>query len=354
MHYTSDMQIEVQQLLKTSASQEMPSSGKMEVLGSLATDFKSQQPTSDLDGLGAEIAPPLKKLIEFVESEDDITVFEDVIEKSLRSHGFKGSVEISCTMSKADDSKSESLESLQLKCVLKEPGIKLIVSKTVRKFSQKIAKIIDALHAHEGALERMKDCVTHMHLLQPHHRIAKIISTSVEAAASVREFFRLLGKHWNHIDVDLLIHILEAAECHPALKLLGEFLVNRDSELPLTKLMEEVEKSRSSKDTVCVKVKVNTERVTQEEYDALKSAVTGVLSIPRVSFSPPSISRGCFEVSWEMSAELLHYVQSVRITQNCLHLLARHDVISLTIGDSYHLVVPPLSYWDLDAKVRFQ
>ena len=353
MHYTSDMQIEVQQLLKTSASQEMPSSGKMEVLGSLATDLKSQQPTSDLDGLGAEIAPPLKKLIEFVESEDDVTVFEDVIEKSLRSHGFTGSVEISCSKSKADDSKRESLVSLQLKCVLK-PGIEIIVSKTVRKFSKKIGEIVDALHAHEGALERMKDCISHMHLLQPDHRITKIISTSVEAAASVREFFLLLGKHWNHIDVDLLIRILEAAECHPALKLLGEFLVNRDRKLPLTKLMEEVEKSRSSKDTVCVKVKVNKERITQEEYDALKSAVTGVLSIPRVSFSFRSTSRGCFEVSWEMSAELLHYVQSVRITQNCLHLLARHDVISLTIGDSYHLVIPPLSYWDLDAKVRFQ
>lgn len=345
-----DMQIEVQKLLKTPASQEVPSSGTVEELGSLATDFMSQQPASHFDGLGAEIAPPLKKLIEFVESEDDITVFEDVIQKSLRSQGFKGSVEISC--SKAGDSESESLESLLLKCVLKEPGIEIIVSKTVRKFSQKIAKIIDALHAHEGALERMKDYVTQMHLLQPRHRVAKIISTSVEAAASVREFFRLLGKHWNYIDVDLLIHILEAANCDPALKLLSEFLVNRDSKLPLTELMEEMEKSRSSEDTVCVKVKVNTERITLEEYDTLKSAVTGVLSIPRVSFSPPTISRGCFEVSWEMCAELLHYVHSVRITQSCLQLLARHDVISVTIGDSYHLVVPPLNYWDVDAKVH--
>ena len=342
LHPNADLQHEVQNLLEAS---QKPSTERL--VDSKASSNDTLPPAMGV----SEFAQVLKKMIELVESENDLTKYEEDIQQSLQHHGCNATVEIHCSTT-SEGSESKCVEKLQLTCTLIEAKVAITVSKTCKKFSVVMAKIIDALHAHEGALERMKDCIDQMHLLEPSCRLTRIISASVREATTVRQLFHLLGKHWNCIDVDLLQSILQAADCNPALKLLAEFLEDRDCSLPIKDLIKEINKSSSTEskgrsDPNCIELKASVEvdSMNLEEYSEKKAAICGTLEVPLESLTLTQIESGSFILTWQMSAELVKHVQSVQVSDANLHFLARQYITEISIEGCYNLPIPSLNTW---------
>ena len=106
---------------------------------------------------------------------------------------------------------------------------------------------------------------------------------------------------------------------------------------------ESVSKKESS---VKVEAKVDTDFLTLKDYDEKTSLLCGVLRLPRFALSYLHLASGCVLLTWQMSADLVEYVQSVQLTDSGLLLLAKHGFTNIEIANSYHIAIPNCSSWE--------
>ena len=288
----------------------------------------------------------------------------------------------------------------------------LAIEMSIPEFAEELALLItdlvELLDKHDGSLERMKTALENLVLPLSLKRLVHIVqSQRYEEARSVRELFKLLAPYWSCIDCNLLRVIVKASGCHPAIEKLEAFLQHRSAISPSLMLCNptkansriSTEREISQDDTpntaevsrviqtqpiqscdkhldtpstgelqcspigsqpcrreitmnedvsVKVKAKVDVNMLTLKDYDDKTSLLCGVLKLPRFALSYLRTATGCLLLVWQMSANLVSYVQSIQLTDNDLQLLAKQRFSYIMVADSYHICIPSHSYWDTD------
>ena len=288
----------------------------------------------------------------------------------------------------------------------------LAVEMSIPEFAEELALLItdlvELLDKHNGSLERMKTALENLVLPLSLKRLVRIVqSQRYEEARSVRELFKLLAPYWSCIDCNLLRVIVKASGCQPAIEKLEAFLQHRSAISPSLMLCNptkpnsriSTEREISQDDTpnktevsrviqtqpiqscvkhldapstgelqcnpngsqpcrreitmneevsVEVKAKVDVNMLTLRDCDDKTSLLCGVLKLPRFVLSYLRTASGCLLLVWQMSANLVSYVQSIQLTDSDLQLLAKQRFSYIMVADSYHICIPSHSYWDTD------
>lgn len=265
-----------------------------------------------------------------------------------------------------------------------------------------ITDLVELLDKYDGALGRMKVALENLVLPLSLKKLVHIVrSQDYKEATSVQELFKLLAPYWSCIDCNLLRVIVRASGCQAAIERLDKFLhhrsaispslvlyspvkanfselskgdikndtssdrneadrviVNQPIQSPAKSSMEESqctsipnqpteEKSDLKKESsVKVEAKVDTDFLTLKDYDEKTSLLCGVLRLPRFALSYLRLATGCVLLTWQMSAELVQYVQSVQLRNSDLQLLAKHGFSFINIANSYHIAIPNSSSWE--------
>ena len=264
-----------------------------------------------------------------------------------------------------------------------------------------ITDLVELLDKYDGALGRMKVALENLVLPLSLKKLVHVVrSQDYKEATSVQELFKLLAPYWSCIDCNLLRVIVRASGCQAAIERLDKFLhhrsaispslvlyspvkanfselskgdikndtssdrneadrviVNQPIQSPAKSSMEESqctsipnqpteEKSDlKNESSVKVEAKVDTDILTLKDYDEKTSLLCGVLRLPRFALSYLRLATGCVLLTWEMSVDLVQYVQSVQLTDSDLQLLAKHGFSYINIANSYHIAIPNSSSW---------
>ena len=218
----------------------------------------------------------------------------------------------------------------------------------------------------------------------------------IQEAKSVAEVFRYLKQFWSHIECELLSFVVEASSCEAATAKLQKFLSFREenaeriivhpsqpsppspgvqtpppseqtpppraqtpppseqtppprAQTPPTSLHEAsasdrpvvVEQPRAA----VIVASVDTDVLTQKDYNTISGLVCSVLSIPKHVLDFLGTEEGSVRLKWRVHAALVGSIKSLRISDSHLQLLARHGVTRITVGHSYELCISTLHYW---------
>ena len=90
---------------------------------------------------------------------------------------------------------------------------------------------------------------------------------------------------------------------------------------------------------------VDTDVLTQKDYNTISGLVCSVLSIPKHVLDFLGTEDGSVRLKWRVHAALVGRIKSLRISDSHLQLLARHGVTRITVGHSYELCISTLHYW---------
>ena len=90
---------------------------------------------------------------------------------------------------------------------------------------------------------------------------------------------------------------------------------------------------------------VDTDVLTQKDYNTISGLVCSVLSIPKRVLDFLGTEEGSVRLKWRVHAALVGSIKSLRISDSHLQLLARHGVTRITVGHSYELCISTLHYW---------
>ena len=272
-----------------------------------------------------------------------------------------------------------------------------------------ITDLVELLDKYDRALRRMKVALENLVLPLGLKKLVRIVrSQEYKEATSVQELFKLLAPYWSCIDCKLLHIIVRASGCQPAIEMLDKFLHHRSAVSPslvlytpaktnpsksskgdisisdtlpdrkeedrvivdqpiespakhlVTPSMEESqctsipnqptkrESDSKRESSVKVEAKVDTDFLTLKDYDEKTSLLCGVLRLPRFALSYLRLATGCVLLTWQMSADLVEYVQSVQLTDSDLQLLAKHGFTNIKVADSYHIAIPCFAFWETD------
>ena len=272
-----------------------------------------------------------------------------------------------------------------------------------------ITDLVEFLDKYDGALGRMKVALENLVLPLGLKKLVRIVrSQEYKEATSVQELFKLLAPYWSCVDCKLLHIIVRASGCQPAVERLDKFLhhrravspsvvlysptgenssesskwdilksdtsserkeadrviVNQPMQSPAKHLVtpskeesqcvsipnQPTERESDSKRESSVKVeaKVDTAFLTLKDYDEKTSLLCGVLKLPRFALSYLHLATGCVLLTWQMSADLIEYVQSVQLTDSDLQLLAKHGFTNIKVADSYHIFIPCFAFSETD------
>ena len=229
----------------------------------------------------------------------------------------------------------------------------------------------------------------------------------IEEAKSVAEVFRYLKQFWSHTDCELLSFVVEASNCDAATARLQKFLSFREENAeriivhpsqpsppspgvqtpppseqapppgaqtpppteqtqPPTVLTpppnEQAPPPRAQTPlpspheastsvvagqhrAVIIVASVDTDVLTQKDYNAISDAVRSVLSLKKHVLVFDGTEEGSVRLKWRVNAALVGSIKSLRISDSHLQLLARHGVTRITVGHSYELCISTLHYW---------
>ena len=105
-------------------------------------------------------------------------------------------------------------------------------------FAALLSDLTCLLERHEGALYQMKLTFQFIaRIMKSKAYYTLLQSKRYKKIKSVDDFFLLLTKFWKPVDCSLLITLVKATHCEPAIKRLQAFLSSRDVEEDMTQLM---------------------------------------------------------------------------------------------------------------------
>ena len=215
----------------------------------------------------------------------------------------------------------------------------------------------------------------------------------IEEAKSVAEVFRYLKQFWSHTDCELLSFVVEASNCDAATARLQKFLSFKEENAeriiihpsqpslpspgaqtpppcvqtpppgaqttppteqtpPLRAQTPPTSPHEASTSVVAgqhraviIVASVDTDILTQKDYNAISDAVRSVLSLEKHVLVFDGTEEGSVRLKWRVHAALVGSIKSLRISDSHLQLLARHGVTRITVGHSYELCISTLHYW---------
>jgi len=153
---------------------------------------------------------------------------------------------------------------------------------------------------------------------------------------SIDMLWKKLGTFWNIFDYDLLILVVDIAECAKAEEILDNFQARidvstfEDAGFVLhCKLCKEDEEQAWS----WLRVKVNTEKCTFDIKERVKEIVSENFGLKKCSLCFKGIQAGCYEFVYLISKALMTHLTELKITGSTIAKFAANNIISLQIDD---------------------
>ena len=199
-------------------------------------------------------------------------------------------------------------------------------------------------------------------------------SLECQSATNASEFFTAMAPSWNAIDTDLLETVVKASGSDAAMMTLQNFLDKRDLDTPLdTKLVRPLQpalEKLSSEDTTVdggailtsrqqaaavnaqlLVVTTNRDQLSIAEMHEIKATVAHILFLPKQSLVYVDSFTGSVTLMFWISKNIVKYIAALLLLLHQLRFLRSRGVLEVTIGDEYHLVLPPLQVGVVDGSV---
>ena len=254
------------------------------------------------------------------------------------------------------------------------PEVAISIPQSNSDFAIFMAELTEILEGHPKALPRMKIALKHLLLPLGIKRLARIVrSKEYQEAETVDRFFELLAPHWNSVDFSLLQTPVKASRCQPAIKKLEEFLSERKQISRFLVLqqaehqLEQTHKQQATTHDVAslqlrqvdgtnsqilhqrsyeeIVARVDTNQLTQRDYDDKTALVGASLKVPRYAMTFEKTGTGSITIHWKISREIVSYIQSIRISNQEMILLAKERITKIQVGGLFTINIPSLGYW---------
>ena len=236
------------------------------------------------------------------------------------------------------------------------------------------------LEKHPNALTRMKTALKHLVLPFRIRRLARIVrSKDYQEAKTVDRLFELLAPYWNFVDFSLLQTLVKASRCQQAIKKLEEFLSEREKIsrfLVLQQAERQLEQTHTQQATIHdvatlhlpqvegtnsqvlhhrsyeeIIARVDTSQLTLRDYDDKAALVSASLKLPRYAMTFEKTGTGSITIHWKISREIVSYIQSIRISNQEMILLAKERITKIQVGGLFTVNIPSLGYWLRDGAL---
>ena len=277
-------------------------------------------------------------------------------------------------------------------------------------FAVLLADLTGLLEQHEGALDKMNLTFQFIATIMKSKAYYTVLqSKHYKSIKSVRDFFLHLTNFWKPVDCSLLITLVEATHCNPAIERLQSFLSRRDVEEEMTKLMQQSQvptvaseasippstvttsppmndaptqleeetnlpsslcsadqveppPSNSEKneeeskvistqlqshqsDSLSVHATVDQNSLTLAEYEHKTNILCGALKIPRCFLRLVGMDPGSVIIKWVTSKGILPYLKSRVIRDADILLLLKENITSIQIGTEYCVQIGSAEFW---------
>ena len=266
------------------------------------------------------------------------------------------------------------------------------------------------LEQHEGALDNMIltfEFIAKLTKSKTYYNVFQ--SKHYRSMKSVKHFFLLLTNFWKPVDCSLLITLVEATSCNPAIERLQSFLSNRDVKEDMTKLMHQsqvptvtseasipvstittsppvkdaptqLEDKSNSPSSICsgdyvepptsnsekydkesivistqpqshqpdslsVHATVAQNSLTLAAYERKTNILCGALKIPRCFLQLVGLDPGSVIIKWVTSKGILPYLKSRVICDADLLLLLKENITTIQIGTEYCIQIGSAEFW---------
>ena len=268
--------------------------------------------------------------------------------------------------------------SVRTKGCISDPSFKGFLKSDLEKsFAFLIADLVAILTESSGAFLRITTALEYVPEVP-----CLFEMKCIQEAKSIAEVFRYLKQFWSHTDCELLSFVVEASSCEAATARLQKFLSFRkenaeriiihpsqppppspgaetpppseQAPLPRAQTPPTSPHEASASDhpvvvgqhrAVIIVASVDTDVLTQKDYNDISDAVRSVLSLKKHVLVFDGTEEGSVRLKWRVHAALVGSIKSLRISDSHLQLLARHGVTRITVGHSYELCISTLHYW---------
>jgi len=162
-----------------------------------------------------------------------------------------------------------------------------------------------------------------------------------EKINSVGELWKKLKRFWNILDYDVLILVINLAECSEAREILDVFLAKIDpSALEDMGLVLHYRVYQEELTQPLLRIKVNAEKCTFDVKKAVKQIIAKKFDLQEYALYFKAIKEGCFQFVYCISKAVMSYLLEFKITGSIMADFAAYNIISLQINDDTVLKVP--------------
>ena len=161
-----------------------------------------------------------------------------------------------------------------------------------------------------------------------------------EEANTIEELWKILRTFFSILDYDVLIFVVNLAECKEAEEILNEFLLKVDS-APLRDAEFVLQYKEYDTETIkpLLRIKVREKKCTPGVIKKAKKIIAEKFDIEKYALRFKSIREGCIELLFEISNAVMSYLLQCKVTGYDMAKFALHNILCIQIDDK-KLIVP--------------
>ena len=160
-----------------------------------------------------------------------------------------------------------------------------------------------------------------------------------EKITSIDKLFKMLSGYWYLFDYDVLMYLVNTAECKEAKIIYDDFLTSFDSSVvhdhfdSLIHSCIEFNKGSNIPGTCRLWVKITLDECTSKTKEEIKEILSKCFKLERYALICKGIKQGCLEIIYQISLSVKSYMLQYKITEHELSQLKAHMITTLKIDD---------------------
>jgi len=159
-----------------------------------------------------------------------------------------------------------------------------------------------------------------------------------EKVTSVDELWKILKSHWNILDYDVLLFVIDLTDCKEAQKILDDFLTKVDFSVlkDMDLVLEHKVYGEETLMRPILRVKVNVGYCTYSIVRKVKEIVCKKFDLEKYSLYCKGIKEGCVQLQYQISAAVMSYLLKLEITGS---MMADFNYYNVTRFEIYDMIL---------------
>ena len=165
-----------------------------------------------------------------------------------------------------------------------------------------------------------------------------------EKVSTIDKLFETLSKYWELFDYDVLMYLVNTAECEAAIKVYDEFLTSFDSSVmsnyQLILHYRKFNKENVLPGTYKLRVKIAQDKCTAEIERKVKGIISEHFKLEKYALILKGIKQGCCELIYQISPSVKSYMLEYKIAGCDVLQLKAHMITVLGVDNDMELIIP--------------